>query len=120
MSRIFMSHSSRDSRPAVAVKAWLIEHEPGLAEEIFLDLDPHTGIRPGERWKEALLKANTRCEAVVCLLSKHWENSAECKTEYRHAEDLRKTIGLRTCPNQRRNNIQLRNTHTLHQRARRL
>jgi hypothetical protein len=41
-----MSHSSRDSRQAVAVKAWLIEHEPGLAEEIFLDLDPHTGIRP--------------------------------------------------------------------------
>ena len=47
------------------MKAWLIEHEPGLAEEIFLDLDPHTGIRPGERWKEALNQANTRCEAVI-------------------------------------------------------
>ena len=54
VSRVFLSHSSRDNRQAIAVKAWLIEHEPGLAEEIFLDLDPHTGIRPGERWRQAL------------------------------------------------------------------
>ena len=40
VSRVFLSHSSRDNRQAVAVKAWLIEHEPGLAEEIFLDLGP--------------------------------------------------------------------------------
>ena len=72
MSRVFLSHSSRDSRQAVAVKQWLIEHEPGLADEIYLDLDPHTGIRPGERWKQALQQANARCEAVICLLSKHW------------------------------------------------
>jgi hypothetical protein len=31
MSRVFVSHSSRDSRQAMAVKVWLIEHEPGLA-----------------------------------------------------------------------------------------
>ena len=92
MSRVFLSHSSRDSRQTVAVKAWLVEHEPGLAEEIFLDLDPHTGIRPGERWKQALNQANTRCEAVICLLSKHWVNSHECAAEYRHAESLNKTI----------------------------
>ena len=92
MSRVFLSHSSRDSRQAVAVKAWLIEHEPGLAEEIFLDLDPHTGIRPGQRWKEALNQANTRCEAVICLLSEHWNRSHECAAEYRHAENLNKTI----------------------------
>ena len=92
MSRVFLSHSSRDSRQAVAVKAWLIEQEPGLAEEIFLDLDPHTGIRPGERWRQALQQANTRCEAVICLLSKHWEASRECQTEFRYAENLGKTI----------------------------
>ena len=92
MSRVFLSHSSRDSRQAIAVKAWLIEQEPGLAEEIFLDLDPHTGIRPGERWRQALQQANTRCEAVICLLSKHWEASRECQTEFRYAENLDKTI----------------------------
>ena len=92
MSRVFLSHSSRDSRQAVAVKAWLVGQEPGLAEEIFLDLDPHTGIRPGERWRQALQQANARCEAVICLLSKNWEASRECQTEFRYAENLNKTI----------------------------
>jgi len=76
----------------VAVKQWLIEHEPGLVDEIYLDLDPHTGIRPGERWKEALNRACTRCEAVICLLSKHWLNSHECAVEFRYAENLHKAI----------------------------
>jgi WD40 repeat protein len=92
VSRVFMSHSSRDSRQAIAVKKWLIEQEPGLTEEIFLDQDPHTGIRPGERWRQALQQANARCEAVICLLSKNWEASRECQTEFRYAENLNKTI----------------------------
>jgi hypothetical protein len=66
--------------------------EPGLVDEIYLDVDPHTGIRPGERWKEALNKASTRCEAVICLLSQHWLNSAECNVEFRYAENLHKAI----------------------------
>jgi WD40 repeat protein len=74
------------------VKRWLVERDPGLADEIFLDLDPHTGIRPGERWKQALQQANSRCEAVICLLSKHWAASHECQTEFRYAETLNKTI----------------------------
>ena len=40
VSRVFLRHSSRDSRQAMAVKKWLTEQDPGLAEEIFLDLDP--------------------------------------------------------------------------------
>ena len=74
------------------MKRWLVEQEPGLADEIFLDLDPHTGIRSGERWKQALQQANTRCEAVICLLSEHWVASHECTTEYRYAEMLNKAI----------------------------
>ena len=90
--RVFLSHSSRDSREAVALKAWLIEAEPGLAGEIFLDLDRHTGIPAGVRWKEALRRANDRCEAVICLLSDNWDASQECKAEYRNAEDVNKPI----------------------------
>jgi hypothetical protein len=60
------THVRRDSRQAIAVKAWLVEQEPGLAEEIYLDLDPHAGIRPGARWKQALQQANAHCEAVIC------------------------------------------------------
>jgi WD40 repeat protein len=92
MSRIFLSHSSRDTLQAIALKRWLVEQDPGLADEIFLDLDPVTGIQPGERWKEALRRSNARCEAVICLLSADWEASSECRTEFRTAESLNKLI----------------------------
>ncbi|MDH6247818.1 TIR domain-containing protein [Mycobacterium sp. OTB74] len=92
MSRVFLSHSRWDSRAAIAVKQWLIEQESGLVDEIYLDVDPRSGIRPGERWKEALNKASNRCEAVICLLSERWLNSAECAVEFRYAENLHKVI----------------------------
>ncbi|WP_328712239.1 TIR domain-containing protein [Nocardia salmonicida] len=92
IARLFLSHSSRDSREAVALRAWLIEAEPGLAGEIFLDLDQDTGIPAGVRWKDALRRAGDRCEAVICLLSDNWDSSHECKVEYRHAESMNKPI----------------------------
>ena len=69
MSRIFLSHSRRDNRAAVALKRWLGEQRPELANEIFLDIDPVSGMQPGARWKGQLFKSNSRCEAVICLLS---------------------------------------------------
>lgn len=92
MSRIFLSHSSRDMREAIALKRWLAEQDPPLANEIFLDVDASSGLQTGTRWKEALRRANARCEAVVCLLSANWEASHECKVEYRTAENLNKQI----------------------------
>jgi WD40 repeat protein len=92
MSRIFLSHSSRDLREAIALKQWLAEQDPPLANDIFLDADPGSGLQIGTRWKEALRRANARCEAVVCLLSANWEASHECKVEYRTAENLNKQI----------------------------
>ncbi|MFD6394030.1 TIR domain-containing protein [Nocardia sp. NPDC060259] len=92
MSRVFLSHSRRDNRHAIAVKRWLEQAEPGLAGEIYLDLDPETGIRTGMLWTEALWQVNARCEAVICLLSSSWATSAECHAEYRQAEGMRKPI----------------------------
>ncbi len=92
MSRLFLSHSSRDNRYAIALKKWLEQAEPGLAGEIYLDLDPETGVRPGVRWTEALWQANARCEAVICLLSHNWATSLECHAEYRQAEGMHKPI----------------------------
>jgi WD40 repeat protein len=92
VSRIFLSHSSRDMRDAVALKRWLAEQDPPLANEIFLDVDRESGLQAGTRWKDALRRANARCEAVICLLSANWEASHECKTEYRTAENLNKQI----------------------------
>ncbi len=73
MSRIFVSHSSKDNRQAQAVRAWLVAQDPPLANEIFLDTDPGTGLTPGAKWKNQLVSANSRCEAVICLLSTNWE-----------------------------------------------
>ncbi|SEH87624.1 WD40 repeat [Mycolicibacterium rutilum] len=79
-------------RDAVALKQWLVGQDPPLANEIFLDVDPESGLRTGTRWKDALRRANARCEAVICLLSTNWESSHECKVEYRTAENLNKQI----------------------------
>jgi WD40 repeat protein len=92
MSRIFVSHSRLDQRAAVALKQWLVDTDPTLRDEIFLDVDPVTGILPGVRWREELKRASSRCEAVICLLSENWENSPECRTEFRTAENLNKVI----------------------------
>jgi WD40 repeat protein len=92
MSKVFLSHSSRDATAAIALKTWLEKAEPGLLDEIFLDLDVDSGIPAGVRWKEALKKANDRCEAVICLVSRNWDDSHECLAEYRNAEDRGKPI----------------------------
>ena len=88
MSRLFISHSSRDNVSAKAFKQWLGRH--GWSDEdVFLDLDD---IGAGERWKEALRKASARCEAVILLASPEALSSAECLAEVRKAEDYGKEI----------------------------
>jgi hypothetical protein len=92
MPRIFLSHSSSDNCQAVALKQWLAEQRPELANEIFLDIDPESGLQVGARWKGQLFESNSRCEAVICLVSRAWDASYECKAEYRTAEGLGKQI----------------------------
>lgn len=92
MSRIFLSHASADAREALALKQWLSQQRPQLANEIFLDIDPQAGMQLGERWKGQLYENNSRCEAVICLISRNWASSQECKVEYRTAENLGKQI----------------------------
>jgi hypothetical protein len=90
--RVFVSHSSRDKVSAVALARWLKTSEPSLNGEIFLDVDPDTGMTPGARWKSELTRAVDRCEAVICLISLDWEDSVECLLEFRYAESLNKRI----------------------------
>jgi WD40 repeat protein len=92
VSRIFLSHSSRDSRAAIALKRWLTEQRPELVNEIFLDIDQETGLRLGEHWGSQLVTSNARCEYLICLLSQHWLASRECQVEYRTAEGFGKLI----------------------------
>lgn len=88
MSRLFISHSSKDNVAAVAFKKWLGEN--GWPEgDVFLDVQD---IGAGERWKDALRKANARCEAVLLLASPDALDSPECLAEVRKAEDFGKEI----------------------------
>jgi WD40 repeat protein len=92
VSRIFLSHSSANARAAAALKRWLADQRPELANEIFLDTDPQTGLRLGEHWETQLITSNSRCEYLICLLSENWLASTECKVEYRTAEGFGKQI----------------------------
>ena len=86
MSRLFISHSSHNNCEALALKVWL--EEQGWKDEVFLDLDPVSGIKTGTRWIEALAQANFRCEAIIFLTSPEWVKSAECVAEYRTTENI--------------------------------
>jgi TIR domain len=58
-------------------------------EDVFIDLH---GIGAGERWRDALRKANASCEAVILLASPASLDSKECQRELNLAEDLGKPI----------------------------
>ena len=87
MSRIFLSHSSKDNFEAVALRDWLAAEG---WEDVFLDLDPERGIVAGERWERALHAAANRCEAVIFLVSGNWLASGWCLKEYWLARQLNK------------------------------
>src|SRR5271165_1413207 len=89
MSRIFISHSSKDNFEAVALRYWLAAQG---WNDVFLDLDPERGIVAGERWERALHEAANRCEAVLFLVSVNWLASGWCMREYRLALALNKKL----------------------------
>jgi hypothetical protein len=92
MSRIFLSYASIDWRAALALQRWLEERRPELLNEVFLDMDPETGVRLGKQWDAKLLTSNSRCEYLICLVSKNWTELRDCAVEYRTAEGFGKQI----------------------------
>jgi WD40 repeat protein len=89
MSRIFLSHSSKDNFEAVALGDWLLENG---WDDVFLDLDPAQGIHPGERWERKLYEQAAECAAVLFLVSSDWLASDWCRREYELARKLNKRI----------------------------
>jgi WD40 repeat protein len=89
MSRIFLSHSSRNNPAALALANWL---ESKGWHDYFLDISEHRGIAPGERWMAALAGAVDRCEAVIFLVSPAWLDSEYCFAEFYQAKNLGKRI----------------------------
>ena len=62
MSRIFLSHSSKNNDSAVALRDWLAAQG---WDDVFLDLDPQRGIAAGDRWERSL-NGKPRCAARRC------------------------------------------------------
>jgi hypothetical protein len=89
VSRIFISHSSTDNAPAIALRDWLVSEG---WDDLFLDLDPERGIAAGERWERRLNEAARRCEAVLFLISKAWLASRWCTNELNLARRLNKRL----------------------------
>jgi hypothetical protein len=87
MARIFISHSSANNAEAIALRDWLAGEG---WDDVFLDLDPERGIVAGERWERAFKEAESRCEAVLFLLSRAWLNSRWCQEELNLAHRLNK------------------------------
>jgi WD40 repeat protein len=89
VARIFLSHSSANNAEAVALRDWLLSEG---WDDLFLDLDPKRGIAAGERWERALNEAASRCEAVLCIVSKPWLASRWCLRELNLAHRLGKRL----------------------------
>jgi hypothetical protein len=89
MSRIFISHSSKNNDCAVVVRDWLFAQG---WDDVFLDLDPRRGIAAGDRWERALNQAALRCEAVLFLVSRAWLASDWCLKEFNLAHRLNKRL----------------------------
>jgi tetratricopeptide (TPR) repeat protein len=89
MACLFISHSSLNNDKALAMRDWLAEN--GWAD-VFLDLDPQSGLAPGELWRQALAAAADRCEAVLFLISPQWVASSWCFNEFLLAKQLGKRI----------------------------
>ena len=89
MACLFISHSSFNNDKALAMRDWLAQN--GWAD-VFLDLDPQSGLAPGELWRQALAAAADRCEAVLFLISPQWIASSWCFNEFLLAKQLGKRI----------------------------
>jgi hypothetical protein len=92
LSRLFISHSSKNDDWAIALKDWLVRQGWSGPDDIFLDLDPDRGIAAGEKWVRALEDAATRCEAVLFVVSEEWLASKWCGDEYQLVNRLNKKL----------------------------
>ena len=92
LSRLFISHSSKNDDWALALRDWLVREGWSGEDDIFLDLDPERGIAAGQRWARTLEDAATRCEAVLFVVSEEWLDSKWCVDEYQLASKLNKKL----------------------------
>ena len=77
MARVFVSHASEDNMAAIELHKWLIED----GHEVFLDQDLRDGIALGDEWEQRLYERLRWADAVVCLVTSAYRDSAWCTAE---------------------------------------
>jgi len=90
MTRVFISHSSKNNQLAADVRDWL----KADGHDVFLDYDRQDGIEGGDLWEERLYERLRCADAVVCLVTDEYVTSQWCFGEIVAA----KTLGSRILP----------------------
>ncbi len=90
MTRVFISHSSKNNEFATEVRGWL----KADGHDVFLDYDRHDGIEGGSLWKERLYEKLRWADVVLCIVTDDYVMSQWCFGEIVGA----KTLGSRIVP----------------------
>ena len=77
MARVFVSHAAVDGRFADQIHQWLVEG----GHQAFLDKDIQDGIETGEDWQSRLHERLRWSDAMVCVITSAYVNSAWCAAE---------------------------------------
>lgn len=89
MSKIFLSHSSKDDSIAEQVKTCL---EQWGHRSVFLDFDPEHGIPAGRDWEKELYAKLRECQAVIFICSHASMAARWCFAELTHARAQGKPV----------------------------
>ena len=84
MTRVFISHSSKNNALATEARDWLARD----GHKVFLDYDRHDGIEAGDLWKERLYERLRWADAVVCIVTEDYLVSQWCGIEIAVAQTL--------------------------------
>ena len=84
MANVFISHTGADIGWAEQIHQWLLED----AHKVFLDSDQGDGVRAGEEWRPRLYERLRWADAVICVVTPAYLESAWCAAEIGAAQAL--------------------------------
>ncbi|MEJ7785108.1 MAG: TIR domain-containing protein [Solirubrobacteraceae bacterium] len=91
MPAIFISHSSSDAKAARRL-AGRLEADGFTATDLFLDIHPEYGLKPGVAWETELYRQVDRCDAVIFWASPTALASRWCFAEIALARALGRVV----------------------------
>jgi WD40 repeat protein len=84
VANVFISHTGADIGWAQQIHGWLSEDQ----HSVFLDVDQHDGVRAGEEWRPRLYERLRWADAVICVVTPAYLESAWCAAEIGAAQAL--------------------------------